>query len=148
MRALALLAVLLLAPLTDAFAQEHPLHGEKIRVRYGMNRTRKGWLDDVRRDTLVFIKQPELNLPLSDVKQLAVYRGEGFTVGTVVIGGLVGMAGGALLHPLAALPAGVIGAGLGALVKSSRWEVVPLDRLQVSVVPTRRGFGLGVSIAF
>jgi len=46
-----------------------------------------------------------------------------------------------------------VGAGLGALIgafiKSDKWEEVPLDRLRVSIVPTRDGrFALGVSVAF
>jgi len=47
---------------------------------------------------------------------------------------------------------GILGIGIGALVgqaaKTDKWEEVPLDRLRVSVVPTRRGFGIGARIAF
>jgi len=44
---------------------------------------------------------------------------------------------------------GAIGAGIGALVKTERWEEVPLDRLRVSIVPLRDGrLALGLSVAF
>ena len=41
------------------------------------------------------------------------------------------------------------GGGIGALVKTDRWEEVPLDRLRVSLAPQRDGrFALGVYVAF
>jgi hypothetical protein len=44
---------------------------------------------------------------------------------------------------------GAIGAGIGALAKTERWEEVPLDRLRVSIVPLRDGrFALGLSVRF
>ena len=56
--------------------------------------------------------------------------------------GLIGGAG------LGALGAG-IGAIVGALIKTDRWEEVPLDRLRVSFVPQRGGrFALGLSVRF
>ena len=45
--------------------------------------------------------------------------------------------------------AGIIGAGIGALIKTDRWEEVPLDRLRVNVVPQKDGrFALGLSVSF
>ena len=41
-----------------------------------------------------------------------------------------------------------IGAGIGALSKTDKWEEVPLDQLRVSIVPRRDGFALGFSVAF
>ncbi len=42
----------------------------------------------------------------------------------------------------------VIGAGLGAMIISERWEEVPLDRLRVSFAKHREGFALGLSVSF
>jgi hypothetical protein len=43
----------------------------------------------------------------------------------------------------------VVGAGVGALTKTERWEEVPLDQLQVQPVATVAGrFGLAVSLRF
>ncbi len=45
--------------------------------------------------------------------------------------------------------AGIIGAGIGAVVKTERWKKVPLERLRVSFAPRRDGRVLmGVAIAF
>ncbi len=43
----------------------------------------------------------------------------------------------------------IIGMGIGAMVKSDRWQEVPLDRLQVRIVPQLDGrFVLGLSVVF
>ncbi len=53
--------------------------------------------------------------------------------------------GGAAVGVVGAL----VGLGIGALLKSERWEEVPLDRLRVNIVPLRDGrFALGLSVAF
>ncbi len=82
------------------------------------------------------------------------------------IGLLVGAGAGATLYPesdcgfvettecklYAALILGGAGAATGAvigmLIKTDRWEEVPLDRLRVGVMPHRDGLGLGVSMVF
>ena len=51
------------------------------------------------------------------------------------------------------LAGGLLGAGVGAVIgwaiKTERWEEVPLDRLQLNMVPLRDGgFALGVSVTF
>jgi hypothetical protein len=54
--------------------------------------------------------------------------------------------GAALIY---ALPGALYGAGIGALIKRDRWSAVPLDRLRVTLVPTRgRGLGLSLSMSF
>ena len=54
-----------------------------------------------------------------------------------------------ILAPIGFLAGGIVGAGVGALIRSDKWEEVPLDRLRVSVVPQGNGrFGLAASIAF
>ncbi len=55
------------------------------------------------------------------------------------------VAAGALLL---AVPGALIGAGIGALIKTDRWEEVPLDRLSVSFAPRRAGYALGLSVSF
>ena len=40
------------------------------------------------------------------------------------------------------------GATVGALIKTDRWEEIPLDQFRVSVVPQHDGVALGISIAF
>jgi hypothetical protein len=55
------------------------------------------------------------------------------------------MAGGvAALSLLGAITGGTI----GSVLSSDGWENVRLDRLQVSIAPTRSGFGIGARIAF
>ncbi|NIM48165.1 MAG: hypothetical protein GTN78_20805 [Gemmatimonadales bacterium] len=128
----------------------------------------------LRGDTLVL---ESMRCPLSDVTRLEVHRGEKSKAGKgALFGGLVGaglgvvasvvwaahdcefidnvgcegeevavMAGGtAILGAAGAL----LGAGVGALIQTDRWEEVPLDRLRVSLVPQRDGFGIGASISF
>ena len=54
-----------------------------------------------------------------------------------------------VLGGVGALGGGLIGLGVGALIKTERWEEVPLDRLRVSFAPQRAGrFGLGLSVRF
>jgi hypothetical protein len=55
-------------------------------------------------------------------------------------------AGGAAAGALGGLVAGAL---IGRLVKTDRWQEVPLDRLRVSFEPQRDGrFGLGLSVKF
>jgi hypothetical protein len=49
----------------------------------------------------------------------------------------IGATGGALL-----------GALFGALIRTDRWEEVPLDQARVSVMPQHDGVALGISVAF
>jgi len=118
------------------------------------------------KDTLV------TDTPVAAVTRLAMHRGQrsawasglvyGF-MGGALMGGVLGLASGDDPPGWFSMTAGEkAGAGvvvfgvlggvgglvIGALTKSDKWEHVPLDRLRVSVVPTRRGFGLGARIAF
>jgi hypothetical protein len=55
---------------------------------------------------------------------------------------LFGALGGAVLG-------GGIGALIGAMTRTDRWEEIPLDRLQVSYTPRHSGrVGVGILIAF
>ena len=42
----------------------------------------------------------------------------------------------------------IIGGVAGSLIKTDRWEAVPLDRFRVSFAPQRDGLALGVRVAF
>jgi hypothetical protein len=113
-------------------------------------------------DTLV------TEVPISAVTRLAVHVGKksGWKTGMLVGGAsmfFVGLAVNSSYYSSGeegyaryviggAVFSGLIGAGIGSLIgsaiKTDRWQEVPLDRLRVSVVPTRNGFGLGARIAF
>jgi len=173
MRALVILAVLFLAPLADAVTQEQPPPlepGARVRVTVPSRDLTKHVesFRQLRADTLVL---ESMWLPLSDVTRLDLYAGrQSHTLAGAGIGFLVGAGIGAIVvasagdldncDPFSAtecalilggIPAGVgllIGTVAGALSKTDKWEEVPLDRLQVSIVPTRNGFGVGARIAF
>jgi hypothetical protein len=153
-RPLVIIAVLTIASLTDAVAQEQlPLEpGQRVRLVLG-----------------------SLWCPLTDVTRLEVHAGRrAFTGRGALIGAgagiLVGIPVGIIEQsrydcdpenawapcippgPTIPLMFGLLGAGLGALtgsfIKTDRWEEVPLDRLQVSIAPSRNGIGIGARIAF
>jgi hypothetical protein len=108
-----------------------------------------------------------MRCPLSDVTRFEAYQGRksltrqvmgiGFVLGAMtgfavahrsdcgdldraicIVGGVT-LGGGAVL---------LIGAAAGAVIRTDRWEAVSLDRLRVSVLPHRDGFGIGARIAF
>jgi len=165
MRVLTLLAVLLLAPLTDALAQEQPLEpGQRVRVTVpslDVNK-QKATFQGMAGDTLVL---SSASYSLSGVTRFDVYSGRKshFWAGAG-IGFLVGAAGGAVAGSVVncggedqmlcvGWGAGVFGLGgaivgglVGAFVwKADKWEEVPLDRLRVRVVPQRGGrLGFGI----
>jgi hypothetical protein len=166
------LAFLVLAPLTDAIAQEQPLQpGQLVRVTapdLDMNRHEETF-QQVRGDTLVFTS---MRCPLSDVTRLEVYGGRkshrwrgagiGFLAGYAVGFGLWHVTGAGCYEysstsTCAATWGGGVGAVSGALLgalvggsvwKTDGWEEVPLDRLRVGIVPEREGFGIRASMVF
>ncbi len=172
MRALAILAVLVLAPLTDAITQGVPLQpGQRVRVTVPSRDLIKHEesFRQLRADTLVL---ESMWLPLSDVTRLDAYRGRhrhkwtgvgiGFLGGTV-IGYVIAYStcapcddssvekealpvAGAIIG---ALGGAMIGGMVGERIKTGKWEEVPLDRLRVSIVPQRGGrLGLRVSLQY
>ena len=173
MRALTVLAVLLLAPLADALTQQLPLEaGQRVRVTVpsldvSKQETR---FERLNGDTLVV---SSASYALSDVTRLEVSRGRrsmagkgtlfGFVGGAAVgavIGYSMGDAEGFCVFACTAGQKAAWGAGIGggagavgglligALIKTDKWERIPVDRVAVSVVPQRDGFGIGVRIAF
>ncbi len=131
----------------------------------------RGTLDAVKADSIVLSAekdQSRMVILIASVTRLRVVRGQkshwaagvgigfltGFTTGAVLAAqepggcsesqgctipfGLFFGAGGAL-----------IGGVIGALIKSDRWEEVPLDQLRVSFAPQRDGrFAFGLSVRF
>jgi hypothetical protein len=73
----------------------------------------------------------------------------GAGIGLVAMGVLCGgdSGGCAEASPVVTFAA-LVGTGVGALIKSDRWQTVPLDRVRVTLTPARRGVGLAVSIGF
>jgi hypothetical protein len=178
MRAHALLAVLVLAPLTDAMAQDQPLQpGQRVRVTapgLGINR-QVATFDGLAGDALVVTADSTMRWPLANVTRLDVHRGRGvsatrwvaMSVGGLALGAGIGWGIGKAIDEscegtfcldlaqgwglgVGAAIGFVAGFTAGALIKTDRWEEVPLDRLRVSVGPQRggRGFALGVAVRF
>lgn len=166
-------AVLLLAPVTATLAQQRaPLDpGQRLRITapgLGMEQ-QAALLERVRGDTLVVTADSTVSVPVTAVTRLEVFRGRsghawtgavigagaGAAVGTVtavlvcesawctVDGGVI-MAG----LGIGILSGGLAGAGVGALIKSDRWEDVPLDRLRVGLAPGPHGASVVISLAF
>lgn len=119
--------------------------------------------------------ESRVGIPLASVSSLSIFRGRKSGAGTgALVGFVVGAVYGASLEVpergscgapcwiwpnsgdgasavLAVFCGGIgtgIGAILGALFRSDRWEEVPLDRLRVSFGPGREGFGLAFSVAY
>ncbi len=161
----------LLIPLASLEAQLQP--GQRVRItapHLGISK-HSGILVAVDGDTLTV---DTLRVALMNVTRLEVHRGRksharmGAVVGAIALGGF-----GAAFQPLSgshegdcsrsdticlgrgasaaigAAVGGLFGAVVGALIKTERWEEVPLDRLRVSFGPQRDGrFGLGLSVRF
>ncbi len=175
MRQITLLVVLAVTPFTSVAAQASRLVRPGARVRLsapdlGITKY-NGSLVSVTRDTLTV---DTLAVALASVTRLDVHRGRksntwkgaayGFVAGAIP-GAVLSYAGCASdPDPFIEIPPGVcaglgvvlyggIGAGIGAIVgaltRTDRWEEVPLDQLRVSFVPQRDGrFALGLSVAF
>ena len=164
------LAVLAVAPLTRITAQEPPpvKVGDRVRVTAALGvRELVGTYIAVRGDTLELESEATLlAIPMASVTRLEVVGGR---KSGLVKGGIVGLMVGVGIGvakvsgcgsgddcfdaglwlsapPLAGM---LLGGVVGALIKTDRWEEVPLDRLRVSVAPQRDGrFGVGMSVRF
>jgi len=178
MHSATLLAILVLMSFTGAVAQERPVQpGQRVRVEapyLGIKR-QVAVFEALHGDTLVARADTTVRYPLPLVTRIEVSRGRrsdpwpSAGIGVLlaaVAGGVVGYDKCYSNEPgwgpdpdppdctaLYVLGAGVAGGVLGwaigdKLIKTERWEEVPLDRLRVSLVPRRDGFGLRASIAF
>lgn len=137
----------------------------------------RGTVDAVKADSIVLSAekdQSRMVILIASVTRLRVVRGQksnwgkGAIVGGAVLGAatlaaviavcdpggnppVCSISGGGILAVTAAGAVGgaVIGAALGLLSKSDRWEEVSLDQLRVSFAPQRDGrFSLGFNVAF
>jgi hypothetical protein len=172
-----LVAALVLTASVDLVAQQEPpvAPGDRVRVTAPTidRRPLVGTLIALDVDTCALQvegRADPLALPLASVIMLEVSdQKSGIIIGAVV-GGLVGGIAGAVATYAScimkcspeearddALRRGaggaVVGAGIGALlgsaIKTDRWEVVPLDRIRLSLTPHgRRKLAVSVSVAF
>ncbi len=175
MRSLTLVAAaLLLTTSSPLAAQEAPVEpGARVRVTapdLGINKY-TGMLEGVEGDTLVV---DTLRLPLASVTRLEVHSGQKSRAGRgALIGAAAGVVSGAIIGAVACsgsclgeagsrpavgaalgaialvLPGLLVGTVAGALIKTDRWEDVPLKRIRVG--PTPEGglaFVVSIRIAF
>ena len=170
------LAVSLLVPLTNLSTQQLPPlePGQRLRVTAPTllpHRT-EGMLESINETELTMdAGAAPLVIPVSDVIRIDRHSGHrrywlhGMVVGGS-IGAIIGVAklqlGACLFCPgcecmsdpigeaiVGAVPGALVGALVGWIIRTDRWEEVPLDRLRVSVAPKRDGrIVLGVSVSF
>lgn len=171
-RIASLVVTLILTASADVVAQQESLvaAGAKVRVS-APDFKLVGTAAGLEPDTLLMeSRDARLAIPLSPLAKLEVHRGRKSNTGNgaligFVSGAVIGAAMGAAPCPEnayvciegwegAALGGGVlgaVGAGLGALVgavmRTDRWEEVPLDRLRVGLAPQKE-LGLMVSVSF
>ena len=163
-------AVLLVLPLASAVAQQQPPPlepGQRVRVTAPDINKYDGTLQAMRGDTLTV---DTLRIAVASVTRLDVYRGQksnlllGMGIGFAAGAGLGALLGAAVdcedygfsdqssCVGLAAAGGAVVGLLVGTtaglLIKTDRWEEVPLDQIRVSFMPQRDGFALGISVAF
>ena len=159
----------LLIPFAGLEAQLQP--GQRVRItaaQLGISKY-SGTLVAVHGDTLTV---DTLQVALTNLTRLDVYMGRkghagtGAVVGSLVVGVPLAIlaavfcdipsdanctaSGGAAVGLFVGGAAGaLVGAGVGLLIRSDRWDEVPLDALRVSVAPQRNArFGLGLSVRF
>ncbi len=163
-----LVVVVAVTPLSNIRAQDSlPVTvGDRVRVTapdIDLNRY-DGTIRVIGRNALTVDTLP---IALESVTRLDIHRGRKSKSGTgALIGAGIGLVffayrvsvcssficdGGAIMAAFPIVVGG--GAGIGALVgwliKSDRWEEVPLDQLRLSFVPQRDGrFALGLSLRF
>ena len=116
----------------------------------------------------------DTDIPLASVTRLDVHLGrksherQGAYIGGMIGAGLGALMGAAVANGcivscqspsadeqsqvagafLGGVTFGLIGGGVGALIRTDLWEEIPLDRLRVSFAPKRDGFSVGVWVAF
>lgn len=172
------LSLSLLAPCAALTAQAQPLQfGRKVRVTapsLGIRRS-EATFEYFANGMVVLRVDSTIQCPIASVVRLDVFQGtkshidKGAFWGGVA-GGTLGLAAGVVWmvecanggfvcpdHPyttlILAVPGfvagAVLGTGIGALIRTDRWEEVPLDRLRMSLAPQRVGqLGIGLSLGF
>lgn len=168
-----LLTALVLTASADLLAQQAPPVAPGDRVRVTTRTKLVGNLVTLSADTCVLHvegRDASLSLPIASLTKFEVSRGRksnalkglgiGF-LGGAAVGALIGLGldeeGGEVSAGtwalIGAAPGAVVGAvvgvAVGASTKTDRWEVVPLERLRVSMIPRRNGaVAIRVSLAF
>lgn len=171
-------AALLALALAPAGAQTLPSAvgpGARVRVRVDSPpppRTVTGTVRTLGADTLVLAPSdggPPQTIPFASMRRLEVSRGRGVVASHVLIGAVAGAAIGGVVagtsgscaaddpwcrfwRSLAVLGGvgvgGVVGAGVGALIKGEKWMTVPLEH-RVSIAPLPgRGMGVAMTVEF
>lgn len=166
------LVVLLAASPADTIAQGSlPLQpGQRVRItapELGLKR-QKAVLDEHRGDRLLLTADSTSSIPVASITGLEVHRGtRGHPWRGAGIGFLVGaIAGGAATYawcantydcnpPIAWAAAGIfgaggalLGAGIGALARTDKWEAVPVEHVHVTLIRRPGGLGVGASLGF
>jgi hypothetical protein len=171
--ALVLAAAVVMLPLESTAAQTLPSAvgaGARVRVRVDSpppQRTMTGTVRTLTAHTLTLAPSgggADAHIPVAAIGKLEVSRGRGIVASHVIIGAVAGAAAGGLLagaasscgtdpwcrfwRSLAVLGGGglggVVGAGVGALVKGEKWMTVPVEH-RVTLAPVARG-GVGVAL--
>ncbi len=169
-RYMPLLALVIIMPASLAAQQNQDL-SEGIRVR--IDGKHVGAISDLARDTLVLQRATDggsdsWSVAVADITRLEVSQGKksnwktGMWVGTVsgiAIGTLAGAAACedslfskgecVAMTGAAGMLIGVpLGTLVGALIKTERWENVPMEVVRVSIVPQASGLTLGISVSY
>jgi hypothetical protein len=154
-----LMVALLVAGHADAEPKDLQLQiGDRIRYRFATDKTGKGVLREIGPDWLRVedTRGASHRLEKSALQSLGVLRGKKRNpLGGALIGFLPGAAFGAFAagamcdygspcsYGTAALVVGgmtaVVGAGVGALIKTDRWEHAPVSRVRFAVAPAKGG---------
>ena len=159
------LVLLCQASLAQAQAVGASLTGQRVRVTTGQeHEPRIGVLSEVTPEMLTIRTEPStapVKIRRADVVDLKVSRGvkrhtlHGLLAGAAVWGAIVGV-----LAATSSLPeSGVnsplfiggllaVGAGVGSMIKTERWERVPDSAVAVSIAPTKGGCGVRLRLQF
>jgi hypothetical protein len=172
MRLCVQVAVLVATPWMCVAAQDAPAlaAGQRVRITaptLGLKR-QVVTLDAVGGDTLLLGGDAVRAIPLTSVERLEVFEGRhGHPWRGAGVGFLVGAVTGAVLGPytvpgegdtaegkavagavLLGAAGALTGVVIGALIKTDKWEEVPLDGLRVSIATRGGGVGVGIRLGF
>ena len=157
--------VLLGTVVPAARGADESLVGSRVRIRVGpMGEPSVGVLEGATPDELVIRPEgaaPPVHVRRSDVLQLEVSRGprrhtlKGLLAGAVAWGAMVGLVAAfdtldesGVGEPLVIGGMLAVGAGIGSLIKTERWERIPGGRVSVRIGPTPGGLQARIAVRF